>query len=486
MSVSRAEQILAQAATTAPLQLAGSWPEVRPEAFHGLAGEIVRVIEPHTEGDSVGLLLSLLTEFGAIVGPGTFALADSAQHPCRHFVVLVGRSSKGRKGTTEANVKRLTSKVDPAFARDRRLNGFGSGESVVDALRGPTENTDRRLLIIEPEFARLLSVARRDGSTMSTIIRQAWDGGRLAVRSRAGTTVVDDSHVSVIGHISADELQARLTETEVASGFANRFLFACVRRSKLLPSGGNLDDADLDPFVRKFALLATRARSLGTVRRSPTAERLWADLYVQMASDDPGGLLGAIIARDAAQTLRLSLTYALLDGARSIDVQHITAAWALWQYCRDSAAYIFGESLGNDFAEQLLVALRKAGHQGLDGREQHNVFSGHASRRQLEGAREVLVSRGLAVQESLQTGGRPVTVLRAVDCEQSEKRVLQAQRELTPPLTYIAGVSEQSEISEQRQAPDDDLEDVEDPPDEATLARWFDEDAALRRGGGGS
>jgi hypothetical protein len=30
-----------------------SWPELAPEALHGLAGDFVRMIEPHTEADPV-------------------------------------------------------------------------------------------------------------------------------------------------------------------------------------------------------------------------------------------------------------------------------------------------------------------------------------------------------------------------------------------------------------------------------------------------
>ncbi|MCU1490254.1 MAG: hypothetical protein JWM85_1659 [Acidimicrobiaceae bacterium] len=404
---------------------AGSWPVLNPAALHGIAGEIVDTILPHTEADPAGLLASLLAEFGAVCGPEAHALADSAHHSARLNVVLVGDTSKGRKGTAGQNIGRVMQGVDPTFYRDRRVNGFGSGEALVDTIRG-SDNVviDPRLLVVEPEFARILNVAKRDGSTLSSIIRQAWDGGRLAVRSRAGTTIAEDSHVAVIGHISADELRSKLTDSEVAGGFANRFLFVCVRRSKVLPSGGNLDDADLAPFIRKFALFATQAQGRSVIRRTPQAEGLWSELYHQMAEDEPGGLLAAIIARDAAQVLRLSLTYALLDGSRLIDVEHIRAAWAMWNYCRDSAAHIFGESIGDPIADTLLTAIRKAGKAGLDGKEQHAVFAGHASKRQLEAAREVLLGKGLVTPETVQTGGRPVQVLRATECEISEKRAL--------------------------------------------------------------
>ena len=104
---------------------------------------------------------------------------------------------------------------------------------------------------------------------------------------------------------------------------------------------------------------------------------MWEGIYKRLADDDPGGLLGAVIARDSAQVLRLSLTYALLDGSAVIDVEHIRAAEALWNDCRDSAAYIFGHRLEDPVAERLLDALRKAGDAGLTRDEQYTALGRH-------------------------------------------------------------------------------------------------------------
>src|SRR3712207_6527602 len=40
------------------------WPVMPEEAYHGLAGFIVRTIEPNTESDSAGLLLLVLSALG--------------------------------------------------------------------------------------------------------------------------------------------------------------------------------------------------------------------------------------------------------------------------------------------------------------------------------------------------------------------------------------------------------------------------------------
>ena len=216
------------------------WPVLDAPARHGLAGEVLEVIDPHTEADPVALLIAFLVCFGAAVGPSPHAVADGAQHPARLFGVLVGDTSKARKSSAVSNVMRVFAAAEPRFATDRVLGGFGSGEALIDVVK---DGEDPRALVLEHEFARILNVGRRDGATLSPIIRQAWDGGRLQVRARSGTVVASGAHVGILGMITVDELRARLTDTELASGFANRHLFALVRRSKRLPSGGNREPA---------------------------------------------------------------------------------------------------------------------------------------------------------------------------------------------------------------------------------------------------
>jgi Protein of unknown function (DUF3987) len=274
-----------------------------------------------------------------------------------------------------------------------------------------SEGEDHRLLVVEPEWARILSVGRREGSTLSPLLRQAWDGDRLAVRSRGkGVVAAEGAHISVIGHVTVEELRAKLVDTEVANGFANRHLFVLAKRSKLLPAGGNLDDGIVEELARKTRLTLAEARKIGRLQRTPEAEALWERLYLRMAQDEPGGLLGSVIARDAAQVLRLSVLYDLCSASASIDTDHVTAALAVWSYCRSSAAFIFGDSLGNPLADKLLQALKDAGPDGLSGRQLDRAVGGHASKTELDAARDALSRRGLITTYTLDSGGRPILV----------------------------------------------------------------------------
>ena len=48
------------------------WPTLAQEAYHGLPGNIVRTIEPHTEADPVAVLMNLLSMFGNAIGMGAY------------------------------------------------------------------------------------------------------------------------------------------------------------------------------------------------------------------------------------------------------------------------------------------------------------------------------------------------------------------------------------------------------------------------------
>ncbi len=382
---------------------------------------MVAVLDPHTEADQAAVLISFLTAFGCAVSAGPHALADASEHPARLFAVLVGATSRGRKGTAMANVRRVLAAADPVFTSERILGGLASGEGLIAAVTDGTVDKDsnlvgavedKRCLVYEPEYVRVLKVCGRDSSTLSAILRDAWDRGDLRVMTRKDPLRATGAHVGMLAHVTADELRRSLLESDAANGFGNRFVFVAARRSKRLPAGGNLDDSEVHLLGKKVAAALTAARPLGILRRSAAAAALWEEIY-NAISDEADGMVGALTARAEAQMLRLSVVYALLDGSRTIEVPHIRAASAMWNYSAATLAYVFGDALGDEVADRLLGALRQAGEEGLDRQAQRDVFGRHVPAARLALAREALERKGLVVTTTEETGGRPRTVTRS-------------------------------------------------------------------------
>jgi hypothetical protein len=91
-----------------------------------------------------------------------------------------------------------------------------------------------------------------------------------------------------------------------------------------------------------------------------------------------------------------------------IDVAHLEAALALWEYSEASAVRIFGDSLGDPVADDVLAALRQAGPAGMTRTSIRDLFGRHQGADRIGMALAKLASKGLAIMENRRTGGRPV------------------------------------------------------------------------------
>ena len=164
---------------------------------------------------------------------------------------------------------RISSRIaDEIWSNERNVSGLSSGEGLISSVRDQIVKwnakeqceeitdpgvKDKRLLVTEAEFAGTLAVMERSGNNLSPVIRNAWDGLLLQTMTKTRRS----RRPARISRLSAtsrkDELRARLTRTDMANGFANRFLFCLVRRSKLLPYGGHVDDAAMVKLAERFA-----------------------------------------------------------------------------------------------------------------------------------------------------------------------------------------------------------------------------------------
>jgi len=390
------------------------YPSLDRSALYGLAGDFVNTVAPHSEADLSALLAQFLCAFGCAVGPGPHFMVEATRHTARLMVLLIGRTAGGRKGTALDQVKRVLGLADSRWLAGALQSGLASGEGLIERLRDrdKSEPVEKRILVVEAEFARVLATASREGSILSAVIRDAWDSGHLQQLTRKNPIVAGNCHVGMIGHITSEEARAKITSPEIGNGFLNRYLIICSSRRQRLPNGGALRDDDLAGVANQLRAVIDRGRLSGRLTRSFAAEELWAAFYNTVP--DSEGLLGAVTARAEAQVLRLSMIYALLDRSSVIEVEHLRAALALWQYAFDSAQYVFGKTLGDDVADQLLVELRAVFPDGLDREAQRALFCRHKSAARLEMARKSLLERGLIRVVATRTDGRPREVAYAV------------------------------------------------------------------------
>jgi hypothetical protein len=406
-------------------------PSFEQYALYGLAGEAVRALAPHTEAQPEAILLQLLAAFGNVIGPGPHCMVGATRHTLNLFLVLVGESSKARKGTSWNQIARLFAEVDPTWTDHRVISARLTARGLI-AILGREQAGDRRLLLLAEELASVLHTMGRSRSQLSPLLRCAWDSGTLRMLDRDRLMQASGGHLSLIGHITQRELAESLHRTEAHNGFANRCLWALAQRVQCLPDGGNVDPQELSAIAAGLRRAVEWAQGQPEIlfRRDPAASELWNYYYATLSQNRPG-LHGAATGRGEAQVLRLSALYAALDCSSIIRLPHLQAALTLWDYCSYSAAALFGTCVGDSVADRILEALQAA-ENGLTRQQIRRLFHGHVSGSSIDQALEKLSSLGIATSRYISGRGRLTALWSATGHDYAE----QTEEEAAEPEEY--------------------------------------------------
>jgi hypothetical protein len=323
--------------------------------FPGLLGELTAVTA-RSEAHPAAVASHFLVMFGNAVGRGPYFYVGETRHGVQEFCLIVGPTATGRKGDARHLAEAIVADADPAWAATCIRSGLSSGEGVIyhvrDARSGIDDKTgkeklvdagvtDKRLVVVETEFSQPLRMFRRDGNVLSEVLRDVWDGKAiLGTLVKKEPTRATKAHISVIGHVTREDLRFHLADLEIANGLANRFLIVAVERTQLVPSPPRIPPAVRTKLATETAAALDHARGVGFLPRTAGAERLWCELYPALSTERPG-LEGALLARGPAHVMRLAALFALLGRASAVDVPHLTAAAAWWDYVEDSVGIVF-------------------------------------------------------------------------------------------------------------------------------------------------
>ncbi|HET7571783.1 MAG TPA: DUF3987 domain-containing protein [Gaiellaceae bacterium] len=398
-----------------------AWPcPLGADAYHGVVGDFVRAVEPHTEGDPAAVLIQALVCLGNALGRGPHFMIEDDRHGANLHLAVVGDTSRARKGTSLGRAKRLVLLADPRWgAVNDGEGGLSTAEGLIHAVRDPRGAgsrrdpgaDDKRLLAMISEFAETLGKMKREGNTLGATIRNAWDGKTLRTRTKNDPLTATEAHVSIIGHITEADLHGLLSHADIFNGFGNRFLWVVARRSKSLPFGGDLRVEELDDLVadvKRSIIWADEKDRLIEFDAKARAE--WAELYDELGSNG-GGRFGAMVDRAEPQVRRLALVYTALDRSEVTTRAHLCAALEVWRYCEQSAAYLFADAPSPGVTGRVQEVLRRQG--GWVARTAlYRALEPTYKRYHLDSALKQLTDAGLVEQRRIRTGGRPKTEYR--------------------------------------------------------------------------
>ncbi|MFC5029961.1 DnaB-like helicase N-terminal domain-containing protein [Streptomyces sp. DSM 41987] len=392
-------------------------PTPHPDVFCGWLGETVKRLDASTEADPVAILVNLISAAGAIIGRRPHLWVGNDRHPALVWALTIGATSAGRKGSATSTARRPLSVAFPEFfGPDHTPRGLNSGEGLIEYVKDDARDDaspaslDKRLWVVESEYAVTMSRGRREGSSLPGVLRQAWDGEDLGSMVRESMKATNP-HIAILGHITPLEFRSKMQDSEMAGGTYNRFLPIFCHRNLVLPESRGAEPQLIDSLAQDWRAVLNDAANVDEVQVDDDARALYRDeIYPALTDDETEGALAEFTARAAPYVQRVAMVYALCDHSDTIRIQHMHAAYRLIQYARASAAHLLGTTSANPKVDKLATAVRKAGPDGLTGADIQRLFK-KDRKNERDGLVAALLDQPGYIRRQRPTAGRSTTVL---------------------------------------------------------------------------
>lgn len=420
-------------------------PRPDPKCLYGLIGEVAHAGSQDTETNPYAIAANFMAYLSCAVGRGVFLPIGNTRHHARLFCLHIGRSGRGRKGDAVSLVLRIDEAlqaIDSTYAPQIHRGGLSTREGLAALIHDGYQQgrldippiEDKRLWVVESEFANVLQQGRRDGNTLSAALRDCWDGVDLKPATKSNKVHASNPHVCLSGAISPSELTSLMSSREMSNGFANRFMMIWAERTRILPFPTETPQALVEQLAHRTQkvlefIKTNQQDEFNPLRMELTAQARWhyGLLYRGELNDDLGdGLVSAMLERRAPILLRLAMLMALTDLQNRIDTHHIDAAMAWIRYATASVRYVFAsaadeakQTLLVEFSSRILVFLRERG-QATRSQISSECFRGKVAKAQIDASLEHLLSATPAaisvqcVKRSPDSPGTPTRVYRPI------------------------------------------------------------------------
>ena len=408
-------------------------PSMIDEMYYGLTGDVMHEASDGTEVHPAAAGMAFISMVAIALGRGRFLRIGNDVHHPRIFSIHVGPTGAGGKGMALGLVKAIRlvceQDVDPRFpiCGHYHEGGLSSREGLAWAMRDPSDEKDKdgnsidagiddkRLFVIEEEFANVLAQSKRDGNTLSSALRTLWDGGDLAPLTKTNRTRATRPHVGIHACITRTELVKSLATRDLTNGFANRFLYVWGQRQGIVAFPRSSPERTVDDFAKRLKQAIKFSQFGGAVEVSEDARHEFALFY--HGHRKGFGLseqVHCLTERFPPYAWRLAMVFALLDCSDTITGAHMRAALAWLKFCSNSVGRVFSNVLqhadaadAGSLVPRIMEALRVAGGQ-LDhvalhaavGKPQARILKLALSQAEMAGVVDVKITRREA-------GGRP-------------------------------------------------------------------------------
>jgi hypothetical protein len=379
--------------------------------LYGLIGKIAKV-GAHGKGlHPAPIALAVMTWLSAAASPRIKIPVGDSIHPARLFSVHVGRSATGGKGDSIALLKKIIAYLDakyPQLTPMFHAGGLSTREGLALKLHDGYEEKgkeipavlDKRLMIVESEFVKLLKLGKNDNNSILAVIRELWDfGGSIQPLTKTAPIRSTNPHISIYANITPDELKATININEIYGGTVNRFLFLFAERLEMVAfpqeTPENLVNAMAED-VAEVILWAKATYGTGRDDNCPVvtlaedAKQLWEKEFPRLMQRFGTSVVAEATNRRAPYALRIALLFAITDKSLVITANHLKAAIAWVDASAQTAEYLFGTpsnkgKVNPEHKKKLLTFLQARPNREASRTEiSRHCFSSKLSKNQLD------------------------------------------------------------------------------------------------------
>jgi putative DNA primase/helicase len=340
-----------------------SRPELHNVALLGVLRDMVDAACANSEAVRPTVAIHILARFAATIGRTAYIQIGDQKRHLRMNALIVGPTAKGRKGTSAEMPSEMYRLMEARMVGGlplRKLTALATGEGLIHMVRDAFYDhegnlvdpgvDDKRLLFDVSEFAGVLAQARREAATISTVLRDAFDGVTLVTPTKTSFCEASDTHIVVVGSVPETEIVKTLTSTDITNGLANRFPMFYSVRDKIVPMPKATDQRLMEGFAEHLSWAIYEATKQTQISMDPEALEYWSEIYHELEAKAHPPAIAALLARQSTYTLIFAALLALLNRQPIVSRDHLDAALAWVQYWEDTALFVFSNGEQNEQA----------------------------------------------------------------------------------------------------------------------------------------
>ncbi len=391
-------------------------PQPDPVCLYGLVGDVARAGSEGTEANAYAIAANFMAYLSCAIGRGPYLPIGNTWHHARLYILHIGRSGRGRKGDAVSLINRLDTalrQLRETAAPPIHRGGLSSHEGLVSLFHDGYKNgklevpaiQDKRLWVVESEFANVLHQGRREGNTLSAALRDCWDGVSLKPATKSNRLYASHPHLCLSGAISPSELLSLMRARELTNGFANRFLMIWAERERIVPFPQATPQDAVDALAARILSVLefvqaerVNERDHLPVTLTAQAQSIYSQLYRgELIDDSAGEHVTSLLERRAPMLLRLAMIFALCDLQTQIDVKHIQAAIGWIRHGVESVKFVFlkasdaADTVRTNAAVKKIVEFLRLKGQSTRWQITSECFQGHVSKTTIDLAIERLL-----------------------------------------------------------------------------------------------